>query len=183
MPRQRRPQLRAAAAAILLAGSAAVAAPAIPALPSGRVLAHAQLVTSSPAAGAVLAESPAEIRLVFSEPLAPDLTSLDLADQSGTTLLDHAGEIDPADPFALVVVDPELPDGVFTIRWRSLSTADGHTAEGFLTFGVGDVADLMPVGAGGSMRHTDRDLVAIVGRWLVYVGWLILLRSSRNRIP
>ena len=170
MLRQRRSRLRVAASAILLAGVAALAAPAFPALPGGRALAHAQLVTSSPAAGAVLAESPAEIRLVFSEPLAPDLTSLDLADQTGTVLLDRAGEIDPADPFALVVVDPELPEGVFTIRWRSLSTADGHTAEGFLTFGVGDVADLMPAGAGGAMTHADRDLVAIVGRWLVYVG-------------
>ena len=170
MPRQRRSRLRAAAAATLLAGVAAIAAPAIPALPGGRALAHAQLVTSSPAAGAVLAESPPEIRLVFSEPLAPDLTSLDLVDQEGTVLLDRAGEIDPADAFALVVHDPDLPTGVFTIRWQSLSTADGHTAEGFLTFGVGDVADLMPAGAGGAMTHADRDVVVIIGRWLVYVG-------------
>jgi putative copper export protein/methionine-rich copper-binding protein CopC len=170
MPALRRLRPRAAAAALLLAGVAALAAPVVPALPGGRVLAHAQLVASSPAAGAVLAESPPEIRLIFSEPLASDLTSLDVVDTTGTVHMDRAGELDPDDPFALVAADPALPEGVYTVRWRSLSAADGHAAEGFFTFGVGDVADLMPAGSGGAMTHADRELIVLVGRWLVYVG-------------
>ncbi len=155
-------RLRVVAAAFILAGIASSAAPV--------ALGHAQLVTSSPAAGAVLAESPAELRLVFSEPLAPDLTSLDVVDATGAVILDRAGEIDPAEPFALVVAAPNLDEGVFTVRWRTLSTADGHPAEGFFTFGVGDVADLMPAGSGGAAASADRDPIVIGGRWLVYAG-------------
>ena len=61
-----------------LAGVTAVLALlAIPAVPGigSRVLAHAQLVASSPASGAVLPESPDELRLVFSEPIEGEATS------------------------------------------------------------------------------------------------------------
>ena len=84
-----------------LAGVAAVLALlAIPAVPGtgSRVLAHAQLVASSPASGAVLPESPDELRLVFSEPIEGEATSLDLAGLDGTSILERAGTVDPEDP-------------------------------------------------------------------------------------
>ena len=43
--------------------------PALPGSAGGRALAHAQLVASSPGAGTTVPEPPAEIRLIFSEPL------------------------------------------------------------------------------------------------------------------
>ena len=68
-----------------------LAGPAIPGGDGSRVLAHAQLVASSPGSGAVLPESPDEIRLVFSEPLEAEVTSLDLAALDGTQILERAG--------------------------------------------------------------------------------------------
>ena len=53
----------------VLALLALLAAPALPGAAGGRVLAHAQLVASSPGAGGIVADSPEEIRLIFSEPL------------------------------------------------------------------------------------------------------------------
>jgi copper transport protein len=156
-----------------LAGAIAVlallAAPALPGAAGGRVLAHAQLVTSSPAPGAVLPESPAELRLVFSEPLEGQVTSLDLNALDGTPILERAGEVDPDDPFALVVVEPDLADGIYTITWRSLSSADGHIIEGFLHFGVGEVEGDLP-GAASQEPHGDADVIGVVGRWLTYLG-------------
>ena len=160
-----------------LAGVAAVLALlAIPVVPGtgSRVLAHAQLVASSPASGAVLAESPDELRLVFSEPIEGEATSLDLAGLDGTSILERAGTVDPEDPYALVAASSNLADGIYTLTWRSLSAADGHVADGFLYFGVGDVEGSLPVSSGHTV-HDETDVVGVIGRWLTYVGLLTAL--------
>ncbi len=162
-----------------LAGSTALlallVAPALPGASGAGVLAHAQLVASSPGSGAVLPEAPTEIRLVFSEPLESQVTSLDVATQDGTPVLSRAGEIDPSDPYALVVAEPDLQDGIYLVTWHTLSAADGHTAEGFLTFGIGDVEGTLVSQPGGGMVHSETDPIGVVGRWLTYVGLLLAL--------
>ena len=113
----------------------------------GRPPRHSQLVSSSPGAGQVVATSPTQIRLVFSEPIEGRYTSLDLLDGTGKQLLGGVGSVDPADPNALIVqvVDP-LPSGVYSLNWRAVSAADGHATNGFLSFGVGDTT--LPAGVG-----------------------------------
>lgn len=164
---------RARRLAVVAGMLALFVAPALPGGAGGRVLAHAQLVASSPAAGAVLPESPGELRLVFSEPLEAGLTSLDVYGRDGKPVIDHGGEIDPSDPYALVVANPDLPDGVFSLTWRSLSSADGHSAEGFFTFGVGDVVVEGPTSGGSG--HVEADALTVAGRWLTYLGLLLAL--------
>ncbi|HUF07062.1 MAG TPA: copper resistance protein CopC [Candidatus Binatia bacterium] len=153
---------------------ALLAGPALPGAAGGVALAHAQLVASTPGAGTTVPESPTEIRLIFSEPLEAQVTSLDVVTEDGTIVLSRAGEIDPDDPYALVVDDPALPDGVYSLTWRTLSQTDGHTAEGFLTFGVGAGESALPA-TGGGMTHTESDPAAVAGRWLTYVGLLLAL--------
>jgi copper transport protein len=109
-----------------------------PAAPAA--IAHSQLVTSEPAAGSVLASAPTEIRLVFSEAISAAYTSLDLLDADGRTLKANSGQPDPHDPYSLVAPIGPLADGVFTVQWRALSAADGHTTNGFFTFGIGSAA-------------------------------------------
>ncbi|MEA2652466.1 MAG: copper transport protein [Chloroflexota bacterium] len=162
-----------------LAGAGALlvllVAPALPGAAGGRVLAHAQLVASSPGSGAIVPEAPEEIRLVFSEPLEAGLSSADVADLNGNVLLERAGTVDPDDPFALVVTGAPLEDGlVYLITWRSLSAADGHAAHGFFFFGVGDVPGTLAGGPGG-MVHSGTNPVDVIGRWLTYVGILLAL--------
>lgn len=111
------------------------------------VAAHAQLVTSTPAAGEVVAEPPTELRLTFSEPIEPGYTSADVTDDAGVKVVTAAGESDPADQHVLVVPLPTLADGAYTVTWRTLSAADGHTISGFIVFGVGAVE--LPAGASG----------------------------------
>lgn len=154
-----------------------LAAPALPGAAGMRVSAHAQLVASSPGAGTTVAEAPDELRLVFSEPLEAQVTSLDVADEDGALVLERAGEVDRADQFALVVVGPDLDDGVYTVTWRTLSAADGHTAEGFFTFAVGDSAD-PPPGGDGAMTHAGVDPLDVAGRWLTYLGLLLAFGAA-----
>ena len=158
----------------VLALLALLVAPALPGAAGGRVLAHAQLVASSPGAGGIVADSPEEIRLIFSEPLESQVTSLDVVDLNGNPVLARVGEVDPADPFALVLSDPQLPDGVYRLTWRTLSAADGHTAEGFFNFGVGDVPGSLAGGPQG-VTHSDTDPIGVGGRWLTYLGLLLAL--------
>ena len=149
--------------------------PALPWAAGSRVAAHAHLVASSPGSGSIVSESPTELRLVFSEPLEEQFTSLDLVSSDGTVLLTRAGEIDPQDPYALVVRDVDLADDVYQVTWRTLSAADGHTAEGFFGFAVGPFTGALPGPIEGGMIHTETDLLSVIGRWLTYVGLLLAL--------
>lgn len=165
---------RARRLAGVLALLALLAAPALPGAAGGRVLAHAQLVASSPGAGAIVPASPDEIRLIFSEPLEAQVTSIDVVDLNGEPVLTRVGDVDPSDPYALVAADPQLPDGVYRLTWRTLSAADGHTAEGFFNFGVGDVPGTLAGGPQG-VTHSDVDPAGVIGRWLTYLGLLLAL--------
>ena len=165
-----------AAGALALLGL--LVAPALPGATGGRVLGHAQLVASSPGAGATVAEPPDEIRLVFSEPLEARVSSADVADLNGTAILTRAGDIDPDDPYALVVRGATLQDGgIYLVSWRTVSAADGHSAEGFFYFGVGDIPGSLAGGPGG-MKHSGTDATAVIGRWLGYLGILLALGVS-----
>ncbi|HEY6570770.1 MAG TPA: copper resistance protein CopC [Candidatus Limnocylindrales bacterium] len=142
------------AGALLLAGPILIG-PAAPV-----ALAHAELVTSAPAAGDVVATAPPEIRLVFSETIDGAYTRLDLLDPLGHMIADGIGAPDPSDPYTLVAPIEPLPDGLYTVNWQALSRADGHRTSGFFTFGVGDVAP--PAGGGqdaGGSIHAGHDAV------------------------
>ncbi len=200
----RRTLLAFSAAALLLVSGPVIAGPEIDRAAGLLVLGHSQLVSSSPGAGDIVPTPPTEIRLVFSEPIDPGYTSLDLLDGTGKAILVDAGTPDPTDPRTLVAPIPggtTLPtDSLYTVNWRALSAADGHTTDGFLTFGIGNVA----VGAGGTSGangsgalhggHSGGTAAAeIQGKVLAYGGpmlalglailaWLVL-RPALGRIP
>ena len=180
--------------ALAMAGMAAIGS-ATPAF------GHAQLVLSTPAPGEVLPQPPPELRLTFSEPIEGGYTSADLIGGDGAVLLERAGQPDPADRYTLVVAVPPLADGAYTVLWRTLSAADGHTAQGFLVFGVGKVE--LPAGIAGSQGATRGALhpgqsafmVAVddIGRTATYGGLmlafgmavvgLIVLRPALGTFP
>ena len=194
-----------AAATVLFAGPV-VAGPALDRATGFVAVGHSNLVSSSPGAGDVLTAPPTEIRLVFSEPIDPGYTSLDLLDGTGKAILVGAGTADPADPRTLVAPipagSPLASDSLYTVNWRALSAADGHTTDGFLTFGIGNVAlDPSGHGAAGTVSsgtlhggHAGGAVAAeIQGKVMGYGGsmlafglailaWLVL-RPALGRIP
>lgn len=102
--------------------------------------AHAQLLSTTPEDGAVLAEAPSEVVLRFNE---------------AVQLLDGATRLFPGDETPIVldahVVDTEvfasLPDGLadgrYALSYRIVS-ADGHPVSGAISFTVGDATDAAP---------------------------------------
>lgn len=99
--------------------------------------AHANLAQSVPSANAVLEQPPSEIRLWFTEPLEPQFSRITLRDSSGNRVETPPAQVDPAAPMQLFTPIADLPHGVYTIVWRVVSAADGHTTEGSIPFAIG----------------------------------------------
>lgn len=138
--------------------------------------AHANLERSEPEANAVLAQSPFEIKLYFSE--EPDLGSshVEVLDTSGNRLDNDDLHTHDA-PTTLSVTVPALPDGTYTVAWRNVSTVDGHPRAGTFAFSVGEPSgggdfdpDQFALDTGGPPRW----LAAIV-RWISYTSLFALL--------
>ncbi len=102
------------------------------------VSAHALLLRSIPEANAVLQQSPAQVELFFSEPAEQELSSIVVYDSNN--LIVDAGDVrvDPADPKRMTVSLRSLPDGVYTVTWKVVSTIDGHQTIGTFPFAVGN---------------------------------------------
>ncbi|MGH2617906.1 MAG: copper resistance protein CopC, partial [Thermomicrobiales bacterium] len=160
-------------------------------LPAG-VAAHAALARSNPAAGATLAEPPVELRLEFTEPLEPAFTGADLLDASGAAVPGISVSIAPENDRHLIVVPPPgLPDGAYTVAWRNLSAADGHTLQGYFGFrigeegSVGEAAFAAPAASGSeSVRALTRGLALIGLAALLAIApvTLIVLRPAQRAV-
>lgn len=97
--------------------------------------AHAHLESALPANGSVVAASPAQVVLKFSEPVA--LTGLTL-EKAGSA----AQKLEPLPPDAarsLSVPLPRLAEGAYVLRYRGVSD-DTHEAKGTLRFTIGAAA-------------------------------------------
>ncbi|MEZ5220330.1 MAG: CopD family protein [Ilumatobacteraceae bacterium] len=127
--------MRSAPRRLLVALVAVLVALATLQVGSGTASAHNTLLSSSPADGAQLAESPAQISFVFDLPAPLDTASAELIDATGVrtdlTGLVHgpAGETEIVAP-----LPPEL-NGAVTVRWR-LVGPDGHPITGRVAFTV-----------------------------------------------
>jgi copper transport protein len=98
--------------------------------------AHARLVGSKPADGAVLASAPRDVKLLFDDSIRP---------AGGDRVIDARGRSVLAGPayrlagngrVLVLPLRPGLARGAYTVRWRVISD-DGHLISGVLAFAVG----------------------------------------------
>lgn len=111
------------------------------ALVPAAAFAHAGLVRSDPADNAVLTEPPSEIRLWFSEAISPDFSGAQILDINGRPVQGVSLRVNPAENL-LILTPPSLAEGLYSVRWKVLSEADGHFTQGLLVFGLGKGVDL-----------------------------------------
>jgi len=153
----------------LLAVFVLLAALALP----GRAFAHAALIKADPADGAVLAQSPAQFSLTFSEPVSPLV--LTLARPDGTPvpltsfrLSDQTVAIDNPEP---------LKPGTHVLSWRVIS-ADGHPVGGSVLFSIG--APSTPPMVADAVDWDLRSAIWI-GKILLYVGLFLGVGGAFSR--
>lgn len=97
------------------------------------LFAHNELRQSIPTAGAILAASPPEIHLFFSEPPAGvfiKLFDLHFQEIPGLNILPIE-----SNPNEVITLVPELENGTYTVQWLTLS-ADNHSVTGTFQFEV-----------------------------------------------
>ena len=147
--------------------------------------AHANLADADPAPNSVLDTSPSRITIWFTEPLEPSLSSIKVLDSEGSRVDNDDSTVNPSDPTVMyVTLQDDLPDGAYTVAWRSLSTVDSHTIRGTFFYSVGQ-----PLSVGSSDLASETALLSPAEpfmRWVVLLGglsvlgvlmlWLVVLR-------
>ncbi|SDY50260.1 hypothetical protein SAMN05216215_10284 [Saccharopolyspora shandongensis] len=171
---------------VALLGLAAVQLPAS---------AHAALIGSDPANGAVLEQAPPVSTLRFSDPLDPRFVTVALTDQTGAQV-----------PLARPTVEngtimqplPGLAKGGYTLAYRVVS-ADGHPVSGTVGFSVSvgisspppTTASPPPTNVPPNSGHTRPDSTGNALAWwigggvlivvLLAIGAVVIRRLGRSR--
>jgi copper transport protein len=146
------------------------------------VHAHALLVRSTPQAGAELAIAPTMIDLWFSEPLESNFSNVYLVDAAGNEFGRNDSTVDEADRFHMILPISELPPGIYTVVWRTLSQADGHEWVGSFPLTLLNPDGTRPTSAGASqssasLETEQRELPTpfhALTRWLALTGAMLV---------
>jgi methionine-rich copper-binding protein CopC len=121
--------------------------------------AHDKLISSDPASGQKLAETPAEVSLTFSADVLDMGAAVVVADAAGTEWVSAAPTVDG--PTVTAVLDPGMPDAGYELRWRVVSS-DGHPITGVVPFTVGD-GEPLEGGAGGEADAAETGGASVPG--------------------
>jgi copper transport protein len=131
---------------------------------AGQAFAHAALVASDPADGAVLAKAPAELSLTFDEPVSPLI--LKLVEPDGSTVSLGKSRLDGN---RVVLTAPaSLGTGSYVLSWRVISE-DGHPVGGAVVFSIGMPSSGTATDATEAIDWPLRDAIWLC-RVLVYIG-------------
>jgi LPXTG-motif cell wall-anchored protein len=143
------------------------------------VLAHASLVNSDPAAGATIT-TPYTLVATFAEETDPARSTLIVENSSGAQVA--AGTVNADDQTKMTAQLPTLADGVYTVRWTTVTPDDNGVERGTFTFNVGSgsaaPAPTPPaVGATGS----SNDVLIAVGLAAILILAVVAFVFVRGR--
>jgi copper transport protein len=136
--------------------------------PASSAAAHATLLSTDPAEGAVLDVAPERVTFTFNESVIGVPTGIKVFDATGEEV-DSSATVRASQ--LLVDLDEEVADGTLVVLWRLVS-ADGHPIGGSLTFAVGAPSDVVDVPTTSADADTEAPLLLGLVRGLGYVGLL-----------
>jgi copper transport protein len=157
---------------------------ALPGVASG----HALLVQSNLIPEQAISSAPAVAQWTFDEPLNAELTSIEVTDATGNVLASPPGSMVPGEDSTWQLPLPDLPDGTYTVIWRSESAEDGHVAKSSYTFEVastGVAPEVGPVpasfngdpGSGSGVDVPTGTAPYILIHWITLVAGAVWLGS------
>ena len=169
------------AAGPLRVAAAIAAALALAALPV-IVLGHASLVSSDPPDGGTIPGTPYTLTATFAEETDPAQSSLIVENSAGAQVA--SGAVNADDQTRMTAELPALPDGLYTVRWTTVTPDDNGIERGTFTFTVGSsVSTPAPTAAPGSgASGSNNDVLIALGLaavLIVGVVAFVLLRGRR----
>lgn len=127
------------------------------------VAAHAEYRSSVPANGATVATPPGEVVITFSKETSATKSNGVVIDGTGATV-STGWKVDLNERTKLTIgLKPNLPNGIYTVNWTSLSEDDGHVVDGSFIFTVDP-------NAANASATTQGDGGAPWGTWLAVFG-------------
>ena len=161
--------------AIARAGAALILLGWLTALAPSAVYAHANLERAEPTPGSALDQAPREVRLQFSEVVDSSFSKIVVLNDRREQLDKNDSRVAPGDPRMMLVSLPDqLPNGVYTVQWRTLSAVDGHTVNGAFPMVIGPLpAEGLTATQAASSEATFAPETALA-RWWFYVAGGVL---------
>ncbi len=133
---------------------------------SSPAIAHATLVATDPADGAVLDSSPQTAQLRFNEPVSALVVQL--IDSRGQTRSEVT--VTARNETVEVKLPPDLPQGAQVVTYRVVS-ADGHPIAGSIVFSIGRPGGAAPATQEGA--DTQAQVLTWLGRVALYLGLFV----------
>ncbi len=137
---------------------------AITAMPEA-ALAHAILLRTDPLPNRQLPTAPAQVRLLFSEPIDPQFSRVAVFNSDGVRV--DSGDSHVDDTQLLVSLPAGLPNGAYGVQWRSLSTIDVHPEAGEYQLFVG--VPVTATSAAATSQRSESTPPTVFARWWLYV--------------
>jgi copper transport protein len=135
---------------------------------------HAALLKTVPQASRTVNRAPTEVRLTYSEPIAPRFAIVSVTDAAGRQVTSGAPASAPGAPQTLVTPLRRVPEGWYLVFWRVIS-ADGHPVRGAFTFAVGPNPGPPPQFRVPSLSETATTTRLLVSRWVMFLSLLSAL--------
>ncbi|MEX2552157.1 MAG: copper resistance protein CopC [Actinomycetota bacterium] len=138
--------------------------------------AHAGVVAANPSPGSGIPQAPGEVVMSFSEPLNLKLSRVDVEDGDGRSVVTGPTLGVEGDPRAMRRKLALLEPGQYVVRWRTLSTVDGHALRGSYTFGVGIASS-----ANETIENnptSSEGWLGLLGRFFALVGLTMWVGSA-----
>lgn len=100
--------------------------------------AHAKLVSSTPSDGSTVASGLTQVVMNFGEELSLDQSTAQLMMPNGTQMQGATAAVDRADRKKMALAaSSALPDGKYTVKWKSVTEDDNGITNGTFSFTVG----------------------------------------------
>jgi len=146
------------------------------------VFAHASLLKSNPEANASLPRPPVQIELFFSEALESSFSSITVLNSDAASVDSNDSRVDAADSTRMTVSLRSIPDGVYTVSWKALSSVDGHLTTGSFPFAVGNVVPSALAAADQASKRIKFSFDETIARWLLFLSTTALTGGAIFKI-
>jgi len=101
---------------------------------TGSALAHADLASADPAAGATVKTAPTAISITFTEEVEPKFSTIEVLDAKGKHFDDGKAQTAPDNAKLLSVGVKPLAPGTYKVIWHATAADDSHKTKGNYTF-------------------------------------------------